>query len=446
MNKAELDKLKENQIGKKNLLVKILSNRILFALHLFAYVAVSGLLVLIWALTGFGYFWPYFEMFGWGFGIGLHTITYLMYNNKIKFLSEISRQSTFGILFIFHAWFYITVNIFLILIDLTNIRELFFYWPLSMWGIGFGFHALGFFFWEQSFNREMNKIKLKFPEYDNKKLTVKTKSKIANFWLLLAHIVYFIVVNIIIYINQMIYNWKSSNFTLLEGTLSWGTVLTLHIFGFYLFFYTTFKPELKGILIHLLSFIGVNAWFIYFDFRETTRVIWFYNPLILWAIALAIHFYIYYNWDTLKTDALKTIERKYGQGLDKYDIEKKALRLSFWKWSFISHIFVWAGGIILIGIQMAIYGIKISNLIHPAMGWLIGVAFHGGIFFIVQKPISGIFPITAILHASVYITTCVYLIILNVIYSPLVPWSAIAIVGWGIGFGLHLILAYFIKK
>ncbi len=53
---------------ENNLVVKILSNRILFVIHAFVYVAVNLLLVLIWAVM-LGvvediYFWPYFAMFG----------------------------------------------------------------------------------------------------------------------------------------------------------------------------------------------------------------------------------------------------------------------------------------------------------------------------------------------------------------------------------------------
>ena len=33
------------------------------------YLAVSALLVAIWALTGAGYFWPIWPMLGWGVGV-----------------------------------------------------------------------------------------------------------------------------------------------------------------------------------------------------------------------------------------------------------------------------------------------------------------------------------------------------------------------------------------
>jgi len=77
-------------------LIKIFSHRILFLIHLFAYVAVSLLLILIWAVSlpvlPSVYFIPFFPIFGWGFGIGAHSLVYLMYNDKIKYLSELRNQ------------------------------------------------------------------------------------------------------------------------------------------------------------------------------------------------------------------------------------------------------------------------------------------------------------------------------------------------------------------
>lgn len=37
--------------------------------HVRTYLAVMALLVVIWALTGMGYFWPIWPMLGWGIGV-----------------------------------------------------------------------------------------------------------------------------------------------------------------------------------------------------------------------------------------------------------------------------------------------------------------------------------------------------------------------------------------
>jgi hypothetical protein len=47
-----------------------------FQRHLFTYLWVNGLLVVIWALTNFGgYFWPVWPMLGWGIGLGAHAFS-----------------------------------------------------------------------------------------------------------------------------------------------------------------------------------------------------------------------------------------------------------------------------------------------------------------------------------------------------------------------------------
>ena len=41
--------------------------------HLLAYVMVNTLLIVIWALTGRGFFWPVFPLMGWGIGLIFHA-------------------------------------------------------------------------------------------------------------------------------------------------------------------------------------------------------------------------------------------------------------------------------------------------------------------------------------------------------------------------------------
>ena len=44
-----------------------------FGSHLAAYVVVNGFFVLIWAITGAGYFWPAWLLGCWGIGLVLHA-------------------------------------------------------------------------------------------------------------------------------------------------------------------------------------------------------------------------------------------------------------------------------------------------------------------------------------------------------------------------------------
>jgi Domain of unknown function (DUF1707)/2TM domain len=47
--------------------------RAAFQRHLLWYLCVNGMLVVIWALTGFGYFWPVWPILGWGIGLASHA-------------------------------------------------------------------------------------------------------------------------------------------------------------------------------------------------------------------------------------------------------------------------------------------------------------------------------------------------------------------------------------
>jgi hypothetical protein len=45
-----------------------------FWTHVFVYVAVNALLVLVWAVsTGGGHFWPMWPLAGWGIGLAVHA-------------------------------------------------------------------------------------------------------------------------------------------------------------------------------------------------------------------------------------------------------------------------------------------------------------------------------------------------------------------------------------
>ena len=44
-----------------------------FRTHLLAYFLVNGLLIVIWAVTGAGFFWPLFPLAGWGIAVAFNA-------------------------------------------------------------------------------------------------------------------------------------------------------------------------------------------------------------------------------------------------------------------------------------------------------------------------------------------------------------------------------------
>lgn len=46
-----------------------------FRLHLAVFVLVNTMLIVIWAATGGGFFWPIWPIGGWGIGLAAHALT-----------------------------------------------------------------------------------------------------------------------------------------------------------------------------------------------------------------------------------------------------------------------------------------------------------------------------------------------------------------------------------
>jgi uncharacterized RDD family membrane protein YckC len=67
-----------------------------FKIHLFVYLAVSALLVVIWAFTTArlpypgSFFWPVFPILGWGIGVALHG--YFVYRRRPYTEEQIQRE------------------------------------------------------------------------------------------------------------------------------------------------------------------------------------------------------------------------------------------------------------------------------------------------------------------------------------------------------------------
>jgi hypothetical protein len=62
-----------------------------FRAHVFIYVAVNAMLVVIWAVTGSGFFWPIFPILGWGVGVAANV--WDVYGRKPISEDEIRRET-----------------------------------------------------------------------------------------------------------------------------------------------------------------------------------------------------------------------------------------------------------------------------------------------------------------------------------------------------------------
>jgi hypothetical protein len=79
-DKTVLDKTPVDQIGPpraddglREQAVTELRKRRELAGHLMAFILVNTFVVIIWYVTGAGFFWPVFPIFAWGIGVVFHT-------------------------------------------------------------------------------------------------------------------------------------------------------------------------------------------------------------------------------------------------------------------------------------------------------------------------------------------------------------------------------------
>jgi hypothetical protein len=437
-------------------LAAFLAHRIVFALHAFAYISVSLLLAIIWlvttGMTGITFFWPFYPMFGWGFGIGFHLIAYLMYNDKIEYLARVRRMSVFNILFVFHAWFYLSVNTFLMIINLTfTPNNLFFIWSVILWGIGFAFHAVGFFTWETYTSKETQKIKRLHPEYSEKRVASIANSNIVQFWLLIIHISYFAVTNILFYLGDYIPYLDVSGMTLIDtiyGSIAWGILLGIHALEYYFFVMKTEKGKSiwKSLYLHIAAYAALNLFLIVYQFTRSTIMVWIHYPLILWGLVLALHLFVSLRWDQFVNAAKDLMERQIIESLEEFELRKEAIKFLFIEFELIAHILIYIGTMILLAIQFSIQGIDMILLIYPIFGWLIAISINASFLWIFYTQESSFLRATAVIHIMVYIPTSILLVMINILFVPRILWSVIAMAGWGIGLGLHILLAYLLTQ
>ena len=70
--------------------VKRLKKQRDFRIHLLMYVLINGLLVVIWSMTGAGFFWPIFPIAGWGIGVAANV--WDAYGRDVPAEAEIRRE------------------------------------------------------------------------------------------------------------------------------------------------------------------------------------------------------------------------------------------------------------------------------------------------------------------------------------------------------------------
>ena len=109
--------------------IKRIRDRNAFTLHLVAYLVINAAFVVVWAMSGVGYFWPIFSLVGWGAGVAVHAYCVYRGNDKNAFMLHLAAY------LVINAWFVV----------MWAVTETgFFFWPIFsmlLWGAGVAIHG-----------------------------------------------------------------------------------------------------------------------------------------------------------------------------------------------------------------------------------------------------------------------------------------------------------------
>lgn len=81
-------------VDRRQAAIKRLEAKRGFGIHLVVYLSVNALLVVIWLMTGRGYFWPIWPIAGWGIGLAAHR--WMTYSQKPISEDDIRREMEKG--------------------------------------------------------------------------------------------------------------------------------------------------------------------------------------------------------------------------------------------------------------------------------------------------------------------------------------------------------------
>lgn len=377
----------------------------IFILHFITYALVNLLLIYVnisnlWENFNFWFLLP---LFGWGIGIIIHLTVNQLSKSKGKTVSEMS--------FILHLVAYGIVNFFLLYINISMFwlsQYLWFLYPLVLWGIGIIFHAI------------TAKIII------NRKLSGIGLTRLVNKMLLITNIAYYSCVNLaLLFLGILVIP------QVYTGTLfMWPILIALHAIYIGLFHYferivVSFKAVIFHATIYAASYIAA---FIRPPVLNSFTINWMIFGALIWAIAIAIHLVLAIIWERSEHN-LKVLNRSV----------------------FLVHLFAYVITMItLIILNLTTFTGPLWSIV-AAFGWLVGLGEHYVLYLCYEKEklqkinARGILKISTYIHITAYVLVGILLIWINLNLGGFL-WFIIAMVGWGIGLGPHLIINNLVNK
>ena len=75
---------------RRQLAIKRIEEKRSFWTHAFTYLVVNTMIVLVWLMTGVGFFWPIFVIGFWGMGLVIHG--YNAYHGSVYTEAEVQKE------------------------------------------------------------------------------------------------------------------------------------------------------------------------------------------------------------------------------------------------------------------------------------------------------------------------------------------------------------------
>ncbi len=143
--------------------------------------------------------------------------------------------------------------------------------------------------------------------------------------------------------------------------------------------------ERRGFLMHLMSYIFINAIFIAANLMYSPNVTWFVYPILGWGIGLLIHFlwaFIFSENDVknkqMKAEYIARQRAKTNEiSLDDYKIAYREIEIRSARRGFFAHLSVYViVNALLIFINL-FYSPEVLWFAYPLLGWGLGIVMHG---------------------------------------------------------------------
>ena len=123
------------------------------------------------------------------------------------------------------------------------------------------------------------------------------------------HVAVFIVVNILLYLVNIIFT--PGLYWIIFPFFSWLIGVNMHVIGYILYARGVYPMAKRGMIYHLVSFISVMLFLFIINFTTLSEFYWVIFPTIFWGAAVILHVILYIHYFSRKVEESgKQVSRK----------------------------------------------------------------------------------------------------------------------------------------